>query len=278
MSLLQISADSNLLYLPLVYFLPQDLIKKCPTLYSLPRKVREVVYSEEMMAVVNSDAFFSEITDASAAMVFPHFGFSGWKEHYTGYCPVWKLCYMLPIWARLLEAETGWGLQRLFYIPSVETIPFFTSDYIEEVMGRIVKRAIQEEGWQPTLDVVREMPCDEDFENWNTNVRKDFLRKWYHTRSKKVQMVSLEGSIEDVGNGIHALADPSSHFVEQVVADDFYRRFRLQLLPRDMEILDYRIQGFTYEQIANVMGYKNHSGVLKRMSAIKKAFIEYEQH
>lgn len=26
----------------------------------------------------------------------PHFGFGGWKEHYTGYCPVWQLSYVLP--------------------------------------------------------------------------------------------------------------------------------------------------------------------------------------
>ena len=41
------------------------------------------------------------------------------------------------------------------------------------------------------LEAVREMPCDEDFDPWDTNARKDFLRKWYHTRSKKVQTVSL---------------------------------------------------------------------------------------
>ena len=35
------------------------------------------------------------------------------------------------------------------------------------------------------------MPCDEDFEKWDTNVRKDFLRKWYHTRSKRVQTCLL---------------------------------------------------------------------------------------
>ncbi len=152
-----------LLFLPFVYFLPENLIAKCPTLRTLPRKIREVVYSGELRAIVESDSFFSKIADASAAMAFPHFGFSGWKEHYTGYCPVWKLCYMLPVWARLLEAEIGWGLQKLFYIPSTQTIPFFTPEYTQEVMERIVKRAIREKNWQPTLDMVREMPCDEDF-------------------------------------------------------------------------------------------------------------------
>jgi RNA polymerase sigma factor (sigma-70 family) len=162
-------------------------------------------------------------------------------------------------------------------IPGAQSISFFTPEYIKEIMSRIVKRGIQEEGWQPILDVVREMPCDEDFEKWDTKVRKDFLRKWYHTRSKRVQTVSLEACMEDEDNGIHEIADESSDFEEKVIAEDFCRRFKERLTKRDMEILELRIEGFTYEEIADKLGYKNHSGVLKRMKAIKKAFLKYEE-
>lgn len=61
------------------------------------------------------------------------------------------------------------------------------------------------------------MPCDEDFENWNTNVRIDFIRKWYHTRSKKLQMVSLEACMEDEDHGIHEIAADSCDFTENGV-------------------------------------------------------------
>ena len=47
----------------------------------------------------------------------------------------------------------------------------------------IVKKVIDEGNLQPVLDVVREMPCEEDFEPRNSNVRIDFLRKWYHITS-----------------------------------------------------------------------------------------------
>ena len=273
---LHIPHDSNLLYLPLMYFLPEDTIVKCPTLCALPRKVREVLYSEERTAIVNSDAFYSEIMDASAHEVFPHFGFRGWKEHYTGYCPVWMLSYMLNAWVNLLEAEIGWNLNALIQIPSSQSIPFFAPEYIKAVMGRVVQRAIEEQGWQPILDAVREMPCDEDFEKWNTNVRNDFLRKWYHTRSK-VKMTSLEACIEDADHWINKIADSSSDFISHVVGEDTYQRFKDQLSPQDMEILQLRMQGFTYEAIAERMGYSNHSGVLKRMRAITKTFIKYEE-
>jgi hypothetical protein len=274
---LEFPSDSNVRYLPLAYLLPEDMIAKCPTLRALPRKVREVVYNESMMALVDSDPFLKEIMDAISALAFPHFGFGGWKEHYTGYCPVWQLSYALPVWARVLEAETGWGLQSLFLIPSDEYIPFFNHDYIKNLMGRVVKRAIKEEGWQPTLDIVRKMPCDEDFERWATNARRDFLRKWYHTRSKRVQTVSLEACIEDGEHGVFDVEDVSSRFEDRVVANNFYQWFKARLSEKDMTILELRVAGFTYEEIADKLGYKNHSGVIKRIQSIAKAFVKYEE-
>ena len=92
----------------------------------------------------------------------------------------------------------------LRYLPLVYTLSLW------------VKGIERERGWGPMLDVVREMPCAEDFEPWDTNVRKDFLRKWYHTRSKKVKTVSLEECMEDEDSGIHTVADPAWDFTEQV--------------------------------------------------------------
>jgi hypothetical protein len=259
-----------------MYFLPQDIIVKCPTLCGLPRKIRKVLYDELMMEVVDSDQFLNEIMQAASALVFPHLGFGGWREHYTGYSPVWIIANITSLWAKMLEAEIGWDVQALLDIPSYANIPFFDSEYIKEVMGRIVKRGIAEYGLLPILDVMREMPCDEDFEPWNTNVRKDFIRKWYHTRSKKVQTVSLEECMEDDEHGIHEVEDISSDFQDRVVADDFCQKFKARLPDKDMEILELRDEGFTYEEIADKLGYKNHSGVIKRMQAIKNMFLKYE--
>ena len=271
--------DSNLRYLPMVYFLPQELIAKCPTLRTLPRSLREIIQADadKHLATIQSDAFLNEIMDAVAALAFPHFGFGGWKEHYTGYCPVWRLSYSLPLWAKLLESETGLGVQALFQIAPSENIPFFDSGFIKETMRRIVKRAITEEGWQPILDAVKEIPCDEDFEKWDTNVRKDFLRKWYHTRSKRVQTVSLEACMEDDGHGIHEIVADFADIAESVSAEDFCQRFKNRLSQKDMEILELRVEGYTHEEIADKLGYKTHSGVIKRMQEITKAFIKYEE-
>jgi len=274
---LEISRDSNLLYLPLMYFLPEELIIRCPTLRALPRKVREVIYSAENISIVESDQFLAEIMEAGTALIFPHFGFGGWKEHYTGYCPVYQLAYYIfnPI-CKLLGTEIGWNIQALMNIHSNQEIPFFQPEYIKAVIANLVKRAIEEHGLQPILKVVRAIPCDEDFERWDTNARKDFIRKWYHTRSKRVQTVSLEEYMEDEESGIHEIEDSSAAFEDNIIAEDFCGRFKSTLSKRDMEILELRAEGHTYEEIARRLGYKTHSGVLKRMNAVKKAFIEYE--
>lgn len=120
------------------------------------------------------------------------------------------------------------------------------------------------------------MPCDEDFEPWDTNVRKDFLRKWYHTRSKKVQTVSLEALMEDEEDGsIFYIPDATQNVEAYVIAKDFVERFLATLSEKDRQIVELRQDGYSYVEIADKLGYKNHSGVIKRIEAIKKKFKEY---
>ena len=83
--------DSPVRYLPLVYLLPCDLISRFPTLRRLPRSMGALNASPEWGEVILSQQFLNEVMDAVASLVFPHFGFGGWKEHYTGYSPVWRL-------------------------------------------------------------------------------------------------------------------------------------------------------------------------------------------
>ncbi|HBU12790.1 MAG TPA: hypothetical protein DEB31_08740, partial [Clostridiales bacterium] len=187
------------------------------------------------------------------------------------------LSYALQLWVELLEQETGWGLQQLFTMPPHTVITFQDTWYIEEAMRRIVKRAIAEQNLQPILDAVRQMPCEEDFEPYYSNARKDFIRKWYHTRSKRVKTISLDECLEDDEHGIHEIEDVSAGFADKLIAEDYYGRFKAQLSPKDMAILELRVEGFTYEEIADKLGYKNHSGVLKRMRFVKKKYIEYEK-
>jgi len=84
--------------------------------------------------------------------------------------------------------------------------------------------------------------------------------------------------MEDEEHGIHAIEDARSGFEDNVVAEDFCGRFKARLSDKDLRILELRVEGFTYEEIAVKLDYKNHSGVLKRMKAITKMFLEYEDN
>lgn len=273
----QFSYDSPVRYLPLAYMLPYDVISRYPTLSKLPRSMGALNSTPGWGKVILSQQFLNEIMDAVASLAFPHFGFGGWKEHYSGYSPVWRLSYALPLWAKGVEKVRGWGVQALFALPPDYEIPFCDPEDVRQVMKQVVEQTIEEQSWGPILEVIRNMPCEEDFERWDTNVRKDFLRKWYHTRSKLVQTVSLEECMEDEDSNIHSLPDPKGDFTEQVESEDFCRRFKATLSQKDMAILELRVEGYTLEEIADRLGYKTHSAVVKRMAAIKKRFLQYEQ-
>ena len=273
----QFPYNSPVRYLPLAHMLPYDVISRYPTLSKLPRSMGALNASPEWGKIIVSQQFLNEIMDAVASLAFPHFGFGGWKEHYTGYSPVWRLSYALPLWAKGVEKLRGWGVQALFALPPDYEIPFCDPEDVCQVMKQVVEQTIEEQGWGPMLEVIRDMPCEEDFEKWDTNVRKDFLRKWYHTRSKRVQTVSLEECMEDEDSNIHSLPALEGDFTEQVESEDFCRRFKATLSQKDMSILELRVEGYTLEEIADRLGYKTHSAVVKRMEAIKKRFIQYEQ-
>ena len=271
-----IPESSNTQFLPLMFFLPEELFVRCPTLRRLPRNPHTILSNQALLDIVESDQFFDDMFNAASLLAFPHFGFKGWKEDYTGYHPAWLLSGTLSTWAYMLDKEVGWNLNMLLERSVDKDIPFMPTDFVKHGMGLIVKKVIEEGNLQPILDVVREMPCEEDFMDWNTNVRTDFLRKWYHTRSKKVQMISLDVCLEDEEHGIYEIEDKSASFEDEVVAEDFYQRFKARLSEKDMRILELRVEGFTYEGIADKLGYKNHSGVIKRIRAIEKEFIKYE--
>jgi hypothetical protein len=236
------------------------------------------VESPEWVAVVNSEQFINEIGDAMAALAFLHFGVRSWKEDYTGYSPIWLLSYALPLWAAKIEEITGWGLSALLNEPKEYEIPWFPCDYVTEAMANVVDQVIFEQRWRPIINATKQMPCEEHFTPWrDSRVRKDWFRKWDHTRAK-LKTVSLEEELEDGESRIHQIGEENNvyHFTRKIETEDFIERFKRRLKDRDREIFELRLEGYTYASIAEQLGYSNHSGVLKRMKVIQKAYIEYD--
>ena len=61
MNQFRIPHDHPIRFLPLVYFLPAELLAAAPTLRTLPRCFSEVAKSETHIATIESDQFLNEI-------------------------------------------------------------------------------------------------------------------------------------------------------------------------------------------------------------------------
>ena len=62
-----------------------------------------------------------------------------------------------------------------------------------------------------------------------------------------------------------------------MIAKDFVERFLTTLPERDRQIVQLRQDGYTYVEIADALGYGNHSGVIKRIEAVKKKYRDYQR-
>ncbi|MGM9602005.1 MAG: hypothetical protein ACI3W5_10580 [Faecousia sp.] len=69
--------------------------------------------------------------------------------------------------------------------------------------------------------------------------------------------------------------DLSQNVEETAVAQTLVDQFKATLSEKDMKILEMRMNGDTLEEIAEKLGYKNHSGVLKRIRKIGRAYEAY---
>ena len=269
--------DFHLMFLPLVYIIPYEMLIRCPTLQNIPRTMGEIQNnSAQFRKLVRSRSYLAELLHAMALLAFPHFGFRGSFNHYSFDFPMRNMGASLHLWLEGVEKFEGWGWKKMNHLPPEALIDFCEPEDVHALFEKIVKWAIEKENWGPIIQVLREMPCEEDFAPQNTYVYQDFIRKWYHTRAKHAHTVSLEECPETSNVELRTEGALSNNFIEQVEADDFCERFKATLTPKDMEILELRVEGYSYKEIAKKLGYKNHSGVIKRMEAIKKRFIEYE--
>jgi len=277
----RISPDNNLTYLPFAYFLPEDLYYRFPTLRKIPRTLGELFFNGELMGLVNSDQFLNDVWNAIAILVFPHLGFKGRLVDYTGYSPLCRIVYTHLAWAELLAEEADWGIDLLLRIPYGTYIPFFEPDDIKKTMAVLAKRVLMHKIIRGILKTMREMPCDEDFQPRYSKVRIDFYRQWYHTRTKVGLMLSLDEvmhSDDEEADDFYSVV-PTDEFsiTDWIDEEDYCQRFKNMLSERDREILEMRELGITYAEIAEKLGYKTHSAVIKRMKAIKEVFLKFQE-
>ncbi|WP_231332087.1 hypothetical protein [Actinomadura graeca] len=134
-----------------------------------------------------------------------------------------------------------------------------------EVVRATVEHADADGQLRGILEAVRSHRVQDDFSDYWSFAREDFERKLYSKRSKiGVRFVELTDTIPVQG--------PESEILDGLVYGDF-----LALLnPRERQVVVLLHSGITkLTEIADLLGYRNHSPVSKRLTQIRKKAAAY---
>ena len=272
----------NAQFIPGFYFIPESFLLKCgQELYSFPRDFNQLMVDGDALNMVASDLFTECISDCYAYMAWPYLCPEiPYMEIFSGDSPSWRLAHAAGIW---IEELTIVGLlptfETLFHKPKENL--YFGFVPIEDVslfMSIIVPMAVKRHDIQILLDTEKEYRCFEDFDYRESHQKTDFYRKWYHTRTKHPQ-ISLEGYQEQMKAYYDDIdwevPDPVSSFEEEVETRVDVNRFLSTIDDKDKQILQMRAEGYTTQEIADRLGYKTHSAVVKRIKKLGKAYQKF---
>ena len=270
----------NAEYIPFYYFIPKSILSRCGAeLNAIPRNnPQELFHNRAACEFVESDLFRLLIIDATAFMVWPYMGFGEYMEIYSGYDPAWRFAHCPDYWIQELTDEGILASAGELFKGCHSELGYVPEWQIDIYLRYIVPNVMKKHRMDEIIQVAREYPCFEDFDFRKSNQKTDFIRKWYHTRTKH-PMISLEEFQEAYadahGGQEYEEPDPSQNVEETVVAQALMDQFKATLSEKDMQILELRMSGDTLEKIAEKQGYKNHSGVLKRIRKIGWAYEAY---
>lgn len=276
-----VSEFKNADYIPAYYFLPEEIV---PIMWgkdfqNIPRSFNALIDNDKTVAAIESDDFLKFLLRSYACLTWP-FLMPGVKEEiYSKIEPSWTFAYNANYWIRTLTLQgvlppvefvaERWGDRK---------IPFLPWDVVNKHLQFAVKVTMQNNNMREIIKVAEKYRCFEDFEHIGSRQKTDFYRKWYHTRTKH-PIISLEEYTENCAlhhNGVEwDTADGLQDFEKFIDAQILVDQFKATLSEKDMQILTLRMDGYTLKEIAKKLGYKNHSGVLKRIREIGLAYQKF---
>lgn len=268
----------NAEYIPFYYIIPQRILEQCGGgLNAIPRNPQEILRDRAVCDLIESDLFTLFLYDVTAYLVWPYMGKKEYMEIYSGYDPAWIFAHSPAYWVQEFIDEgiipTAYKLLR----DCNETLGYMSEGELDMYLRDIVPKVMEKYRMDVTMQVAEEFRCFEDFDFRNSREKTDFHRKWYHTRTKH-PMISLEEFQENYTTSHNGQQwdepDFSQNVEENVTAQILVEQFKATLSERDLDVLQMRMKGCTLKTIAEKLGYRNHSGVAKR---IRKIGLNYEK-
>ena len=284
---LRISKSAYKAWLPMFYCIPKEIVQQRPIYLQLPRCPYEILRTDKYDKIVNDDAFLETIWDAYALCIWQylpipdkdegHKLMMGSIHNYSGDFPLWRVSYMIQALIKeKLESEGIFTLQRLFCLmPGMEIAWASLADF-GRLVGNLTMQIIEENHWQPMIDEAWQSRSEEDFDETHmSRDRIDQYRKWSHCRSSMGTPLSLEQISESDEGDENEPADPKGEFEDELLSKIRMEAFLQRLPERDRQIFELKMQGLTDQAIAEKVGFRNHSAVVKRRKQIARQFLEY---
>ena len=269
----------NMEFLTAFYIIPEEIIKNtCPSLMSISRNIYDLFHHPEQIALIESDYFELAIIDIYAYLVWLYMGISPYMEIYSGYDPIWILAHAVPLWIEtMIEEEIILSIPDAFQKYAYDKTYRFESKSLydmEVILKYSIMATVQKHNLGPVLECIEQNRCWEDFDKRDSKQKTDFFRKWYHSRTAH-PMISLEQFQEEYAerNDGKEFDIPDGTDVEdEAVTQELIDSFMKELTEKQKQILNLRLEGRTYEVIAERVGYKTHSAVVKQMDKIGQKF------
>ena len=285
--IIEIPLSSNLSWLRLFYALPKELVEKRPEYLALPRNIRQLLDSEESLAMIRSDSFVELVWDCYAWAAWQFFQVpkkggkyqdipGDWKN-YSGNFPLWRMSYLIVVHFRQkFETEMEWSFQNLFLAPPEHEIAWLSYQEFSNLVGNLTDLIVKEQNWQPMFDEIWRSRQPEDY-NGNSGQNRDFMRSWTHSRT--MEHLSLEQLRETgasvSGDELYDIPDPSAEFETKILDEMKLEEFKQRLSETDRMILKMRMEGHTQKEIAEKTGYKTPSAVSKRIERIAALYEDF---
>lgn len=278
--------DGNAYYYPAYLFIPYEMLfLGVKEIRNIPRRFNDLLYSETGLSVLQTKLFLGFLSHCYSLLVWQvihqQYNIHLVRQVFSEDNPIVMISRLLNYWID--------GLEKAHILPTKERFwndPFYkyhqfgyqNMETAVETLSPIVLSIIEKHGLDKIIEIVKQYPCHEDFSNWGSTARIDFERKWNHSRAKH-KPVSLEQVQQQYAkdyNGAELdFANESYDLEKDVVGSVHAENFLNTLSEKDRAILKLRLKERTVKDIADQLGYKTHSAVLKRLKKIGIAYQKY---
>ena len=266
--------------IPAFLMIPNCLLEKTnKEMRTLKRVPRDLFLDPETIRRVESDNFLQVVIDCYAYVAWPYLKLGKNMEDYSGYDPGWLVAHAAPLWIDALEdlellPDAG-AFYRAWQTDPDTEIGFCSMEYMSAVMRLAVQKVMVEGRYYEFFEVVKQHRCFEDYDRRHSRVKIDFWRRWYHTRTKHPLTASVD-VIKSMGVEPLAMQTNAAHeFEEQIWSEYEVDRFLRLLSETDRRILLLRCDKHPLAEIAQRLGFKTHSAILKRIRKIGKAYERF---